>query len=127
MGLSGPIIFFVLLLSCDGTLRYQLALQAFGGNRVTQKAMEHEDRIGVTKRGEAVMMLFYLCPGCGVYMSSKLWKARGDLGNRHAALVLRLELGRVQLPAPEDVRGVAVAPWQCQTLLSEPVKNEGIR
>eukprot|EP00435_Cladocopium_sp_Y103_P010463 s2420_g2.t1 len=51
---------------------------AFGGDRGTQKVMEYEDRIGVTKQGEPVMMLFFMCPACGIYMSSKLWKVFGE-------------------------------------------------
>ena len=58
--------------------RVALWREAFGADRGTQKVMEYEDRIGVTPQGEPVMMLFFMCPGCGIYMGSKMWKVLGE-------------------------------------------------
>ena len=58
--------------------RVALWREAFGADGGTQKVMEYEDRIGVTPQGEPVMMLFFMCPGCGIYMGSKMWKVLGE-------------------------------------------------
>ena len=55
-----------------------LRCQAFMADYGKQKVMEYEDRIGVTKEGDTVMTLFYMCPRCGIYMNSKLWKVKGQ-------------------------------------------------
>ena len=91
--------------------RVALWREAFGADGGTQKVMEYEDRIGVTPQGEPVMMLFFMCPGCGIYMGSKMWKGARREPHQRTALVLRRQLVRVQSPTPEDVCRPAGKAW----------------
>jgi hypothetical protein len=56
-------------------VEHLLEQEAFDGDITKKKAMDYEDRLGVSKEGITMMQSFYMCPKCGIYMPSKFWRS----------------------------------------------------